>query len=46
MTGLGYAGRDASVTAINIPIVASSLSLTTGGQNGGYYNNLTGTGFP
>lgn len=46
MNALGFASKDASVTPITVPLVATSLSLTTGAQNGGYYNNLTGSGFP
>lgn len=46
MNQLGFAGTDAAVTPINIPLVATSLQVTTGARNGGYFNNLTGSGFP
>ena len=43
---LGFAGVDSAVTALTFALVATSLSKTTGGKNGGYYNTLTGKGFP
>lgn len=35
-----------SISAFNFPLVLSSLSITSGGTNGGYVLTLTGKGFP
>ena len=36
----------AAVSPLNVPLVASSLSSTSGGNNGGYIISLHGSGFP
>lgn len=44
-----YAGRRRllqAITPLNVPLTTSALSVTTGGNNGGYLINLAGTGFP
>jgi hypothetical protein len=43
---LGIAGLASGVSPLSIPLVASSLSLTSGGNNGGYLVILQGKGFP
>lgn len=35
-----------SITAFNFPLTLTTLSVTSGGTNGGYVMTLTGTGFP
>lgn len=35
-----------SITAFNFPLTLTSLSVTSGGSNGGYVLDLQGTGFP
>lgn len=42
----GIAGLATGVTALSIPLVATSLSIATGGDNGGYLISLNGAGFP
>jgi hypothetical protein len=42
----GIAGLKSTVSPLNIPMVANSLSVTTGGNNGGYVISLSGHGFP
>ena len=42
----GIAGLASGVSALSIPLTTSTLSVTTGGNNGGYLISLTGTGFP
>jgi len=42
----GLAGLASGVSALSIPLTTSSLSVTTGGNNGGYLISLSGTGFP
>lgn len=42
----GFAALGSGVSAISVPLVTSALSFSTGGNNGGYYNVLTGSGFP
>ena len=42
----GIAARAAGVAALSIPLVATSLTVTTGGNNGGYLISLNGAGFP
>ena len=42
----GIAGLASGVPALTVPLTATSLSVTTGGDNGGYLINLDGTGFP
>ncbi len=42
----GIAGLKSTVSPLNIPMVANSLSDTTGGNNGGYVISLSGHGFP
>lgn len=46
MNQRGFAGIASGVNPLLIPLVATSLSVTTGGKNGGYINTLTGKGFP
>ena len=42
----GIAALATGVTPLTVPLVASSLSTTTGGDNGGYLISLHGSGFP
>lgn len=42
----GYAALASGVNAISVSLVTTSLSVSTGGNNGGFYNVLTGSGFP
>ena len=42
----GIAALATGVTPLSVPLVASSLSTTTGGDNGGYLISLHGSGFP
>lgn len=42
----GIAGLASGVAPLNIPLTTTGLSVTTGGNNGGYLITLTGTGFP
>jgi hypothetical protein len=42
----GYSLLDPSITALAAPLNTDSLSVTSNGNNGGYYNTLTGSGFP
>lgn len=42
----GIAGLASGVPPLSIPLVATSLSLATGGNNGGYVISLNGKGFP
>lgn len=42
----GYAAYASGVNPISVALVTSALSISTGGNNGGYYNVLTGNGFP
>ena len=42
----GYAAFASGVSPLSVPLVATALSVATGGNNGGYYNVLTGSGFP
>ena len=42
----GYAAIASGVNAIPVSLVTSGLSVSSGGNNGGYYNVLTGSGFP
>lgn len=35
-----------TITAFNFPLTLTALSVTSGGNNGGYFMTLTGTGFP
>jgi hypothetical protein len=34
------------INPITIPLIAKSLSVSTGGNNGGFRTTLTGSGFP
>jgi uncharacterized protein (TIGR03437 family) len=43
---IGLAGLAVGVNPISVPLVATSLTTITGGNNGGYYNYLIGKGFP
>ena len=42
----GIAGLANGVSPLDIPLGCNSLSVTSGGNNGGYLISLTGTGFP
>jgi hypothetical protein len=42
----GIAGLASGVSPLSVPLTVTSLSVTTGGNNGGYLINLAGTGFP
>lgn len=42
----GIAALAVGVTGITVPLVVSTISLTSGGSNGGYLVTLTGHGFP
>lgn len=42
----GIAGLASSVSPLAVSLVATSLSVTTGGNNGGYLISLNGKGFP
>lgn len=42
----GIAGLASGVNPLSVPLLASSLSSTSGGNNGGYLVTLTGSGFP
>ena len=42
----GIAGLGSGVSPLTVNLVASSLSVTTGGNNGGYLISLNGKGFP
>lgn len=46
--GVVFSGRRLliAVNPITVSLVTSSLSKTTGGDNGGYLNTITGSGFP
>lgn len=46
--GTAFTGRRLLITVapIDVPLVTSSLSRTTGGDNGGYLNTIYGSGFP
>ena len=46
VTPYGIAGLKSTVNPLSIPIVANSLSVTSGGNNGGYLISLLGHGFP
>lgn len=43
---IGIAGLDSGVSAITVPLVVTSLTAVNGGNNGGYYNIIVGSGFP
>jgi hypothetical protein len=45
VTSLGYISLN-TTPPITVPLVLTALSITTGGNNGGYLVNLTGKGFP
>lgn len=42
----GYAGLASGVNPIPVSLITTSLSVSSGGNNGGYYNVLSGSGFP
>lgn len=42
----GTAPAASSITAFNFPLTLTSLSVSSGGDNGGYVLTLQGTGFP
>ncbi len=42
----GFATIPSGVSAITVPLNPTGLLVATGGNNGGYYNTLTGSGFP
>jgi hypothetical protein len=42
----GYASLDSRVSPIFIPLADLALSIISGGDNGGYYNTISGAGFP
>lgn len=42
----GIAGLASGVNPLSVSLVASNLSVTTGGNNGGYLITLNGAGFP
>lgn len=42
----GIAGLATGVSPLSVSLVTSSLSLSTGGNNGGYLITLNGAGFP
>ena len=42
----GIAGLATGVNPLSVPLVCSSLSVTTGGNNGGYLISMSGHGFP
>jgi hypothetical protein len=42
----GIAGPGSGVSPINVPLIAKSLSVSTGGNNGGLLTTLAGSGFP
>lgn len=42
----GLVSAASSITAFNFPLTLTSLSMTSGGSNGGYVITLQGTGFP
>ena len=42
----GIAGLASGVSPLSVPLLADSLSSTSGGNNGGYLVTLTGSGFP
>lgn len=46
--GVAFTGRRLliTVTPITVPLVTSSMTKTTGGDNGGYLNTIVGSGFP
>lgn len=46
--GVVFTGRRLLLTVnpIVVPLVTTSLSRTTGGDNGGYLNTISGSGFP
>ena len=46
--GVTFTGRRLLITVnpITVPLVTSSITRTTGGDNGGYLNTITGSGFP
>lgn len=42
----GIVGLQTGTGPLSVPLAATSLSVTTGGDNGGYLIKLVGTGFP
>ena len=46
ITQYGIADLASGVNPLSIPLTCSALSVTIGGNNGGYLISLTGTGFP
>jgi len=46
VTTYGIAGLGSGVSALTVPLTATSLTSTTGGDNGGYLISLNGAGFP
>lgn len=42
----GYAAFANAVSPINVALNPTSLAVSSGGNNGGYYNSLIGAGFP
>jgi hypothetical protein len=43
---IGIAGLATGVNPIHVPLVVNQLTKTSGGNNGGYYNMILGSGFP
>lgn len=46
ISGKGFVGVQTGVASINYDLVLSSLSMSSGGRNGGYYIYIYGAGFP
>ncbi len=43
---IGIAGLNTGVNPFSIPLVVTQLANAIGGNNGGYYNSISGAGFP
>lgn len=46
ISSVGQVPSDPAVTSFIFPLALTSLSITSGGTNGGYSMILSGTGFP